>query len=72
MMYSAHTTRMRCQFCYCAKDEPDSSNPCMVSGTAEHIWQVEIEPVVRKRHGWWLMLLFTWDLLLGKLDKDEF
>jgi hypothetical protein len=72
-MYGPHKPVRRCKFCHCCKDDPRCSPTCQVSPNGEHYWEIELDPVSsnKKRPGWWLMLLFTWDLLLVKLNKDE-
>jgi hypothetical protein len=70
-MYGAHDAVQQCRFCHGRKDDLQISKTCQASKDGQHYWEVELHPRRGMRSGWWLMLLFTWDLLLGKLDKDE-
>lgn len=61
----------RCSICMRRKDEATPLTCCDNPGQP-HVWELLLVPRHITRRGWWLMLLFTWDLLLGKIRKGEF
>jgi hypothetical protein len=70
-MYGPHVPMRRCRFCHGCKGEPNTLTTCQVSKDGQHYWELELKPVPReKRPGWWLMALFTWDVLFTKNDED--
>lgn len=67
--YVAHDTVIRCSICKCGKLDMDLPKTCWDSKAQEHNWQVVVTPRHTKVRSWRLMLLFTWDLLLGKIGN---